>query len=457
MRTTRSTTIMKSGWMTLAVIVLLAAIISLNWYFYIRIRENLDEEFGLRLQAIANHIASSIDERELALLRTVEDDPSASNAVASTFIRYSDAYSLSNIALIREDGVTLLSLKPDLYRPGELYLYWQMDYEGIISALGGVPAATDLYRTPDGDYMKAGYAPVRTGTAAPDVVVAVEASVDFLKSLRELRAVLYTATAISVIGIALFTWFVLKATQSLMQARESLLHSESLATMGRMAAGIAHEIRNPLFIIQSSAERLRRMHPEDSRDINTFIIEEVSRLDGILRDYLLIARNEPAPKMPLDLAVTLRRSVRLMEESLQETDIRLVTDIAVHEAPFTGEEKRLQQSFINILLNAQQALGSSGTMRVAMATIGNSYRIVIEDDGPGIIEKDLINVFEPFYTTKPAGSGLGLAIVKKVIDDHGGTIEIVSTSATGTKVTVTLPINNRATAPGKARQGETDK
>jgi signal transduction histidine kinase len=221
-----------------------------------------------------------------------------------------------------------------------------------------------------------------------------------------------------------------------------------------MAAGIAHEIRNPLFIIQSSAERLRRMHPEDSRDINTFIIEEVSRLDGILRDYLLVARNEPAPKVPLDLAVTLRRSVRLIEESLQETGIRLFTDIDVEEAPFTGEEKRLQQSFLNILLNAQQAVGSSGTVTVTMTTTRKSYRIIIEDDGPGIQPKDLDRIFEPFYTTKPAGSGLGLAIVRKVIDDHGGTIEITSKAGIGTRVTVTLPKGAQADARGEVRQGE---
>jgi signal transduction histidine kinase len=437
--------------MTLAVIVLLAVIISLNWYFYIRIREDLDEEFGLRLQAIASHIASMVDEGELAVLRTAQEDHSRSSVVASTLLRYSEEYALSNIALIREDGITLFSLKPDLYPPGELYLYWRMDYEGIISALAGNPAATELYKAPDGTYMKAGYAPVPTGSAAPDVVVAAEASVDFLHSLGDLRAVLYTATAFSAIGIALVTWFVIKATRSLVQARESLLHSESLATMGRMAAGIAHEIRNPLFIIQSSAERIKRMHPEYSKDINTFIIEEVSRLDGILRDYLLFARNEPAPKAPLDLVATLRRSIRLMEESLQETGIRLVSDITLDEAPFTGEEKRLQQSFLNILLNAQQALGSRGTVKVSMALNGKSYKILFEDDGPGIQEKDLDKIFEPFYTTKPTGSGLGLAIVKKVVDDHGGSIDVESTPGTGTKVTVLLPAGGHGQASGEIR------
>jgi signal transduction histidine kinase len=443
--------------MTLAVIVLLAAIISLNWYFYIRIRDDLNEEFGLRLQAVSALVASGIDEEQLSLLRPDQQEFSRERSVAAHLLVYSEEYSLSNIALIREDGITLLSLKPDLYPPGELYLYWQMDYEGIISALDGRTAATELYRAPDGSYLKAGYAPVPTESGQTEVIVAVEASVDFLKGMRDLRAVLYTATAISLVGIVLFTWFVVKATQSLVQARESLLHSESLATMGRMAAGIAHEIRNPLFIIQSSAERLRRLHPEDSKDINTFIIEEITRLDGILRDYLLIARNEPAPRGPLDLMLTLRRSVRLMAESLEDTEIEIITDMALEEAPFHGEEKRLQQSFLNILLNALQALGSSGTIKVSVAKHGKSYRIIFEDDGPGIAAKDIEKVFEPFYTTKPAGSGLGLAIVKRVIDDHGGTIEVKSAEGSGTSIIVTLPAQTTFEDRPDTHRGETNR
>ena len=377
--------------------------------------------------------------------------------MTALLLGYSEEYSLSNIALIREDGITLLSLKPDLYPPGELYLYLKIDYEGIISALYGKTAATELYRAPDGNYLKAGYAPVPAESGNTEVIVAIEASVDFLKGMRDLRAILYTATAISLVGIVLFTWFVVKATQSLVHARESLLHSESLATMGRMAAGIAHEIRNPLFIIQSSAERLRKLHPEHSKDIDTFIIEEITRLDGILRDYLLIARNEPAPRGPLDLVLTLRRSVRLMAESLEDTDIEIVTDISIEEAPFEGEEKRLQQSFLNILLNALQALDSSGRIKVSVAKQGKNYRIVFEDDGPGIAVKDIEKVFEPFYTTKPAGSGLGLAIVKKVIDDHGGTLEVKSAEGNGTSVIVTLPVRMISEEKQDTRRGGTNR
>ena len=433
---------MKSGWLTFAIIVLLAAIITLNWYFYIRIRDGLDEELGLRLQAIASLVASRIDAESVPVLRPKEWEPLQLTAVTEQLQRQRREYSLSNIVLIREDGITLLSLNA-IYLPEEYYPNYDMDSEAVTRAISGSTAAPRLYRAAAGEYLKAGYAPASAPNDEALFAVGVEASVDFLHGLRNLRAILMTTTVISIIGITLFITFVVKATQSLILARESLLQSESLATMGRMAAGIAHEIRNPLFIIQSSAERLKKMHPEDSKDINTFIIEEVSRLDDTLRDYLLFARNEPAPRGYLDLAVTLRRSIRMIKESTKDTGIELVQEILPEEAPFHGEEKRLQQSFLNILLNSQQALDSEGTIKVSMAPAGKYYILIFEDDGPGIPEKEMERIFEPFHTTKKTGSGLGLAIVKKVIEEHGGQIEIESERAAGTKVTVRLP----STAP----------
>ena len=424
--------------MTLAIIVLLAAIIALNWYFYIRIRDGLDEELGLRLQAIASLVASRIDAESVPVLRPKEWEPLQLTVVTEQLQRHRQEYFLSNIVLIREDGYTLLSLNT-IYQPDEYYPNYDMDSEAVTRAISGSTAATKLYRASAGQYMKAGYAPAYAPNGEALFAVGVEASVDFLHGVRNLRVILMTATVISVIGIVLFISFVVKATQSLIQARESLLQSESLATMGRMAAGIAHEIRNPLFIIQSSAERLMKMHPEDSKDINTFIIEEVSRLDDTLRDYLLFARNEPAPRGSLDLAVTLRRSIRMIEESTQDTGIELVHEILPDEAPLYGEEKRLQQCFLNILLNSQQALGSEGIIKVSMAPGGKYYILIFEDDGPGIPEKEMERIFEPFHTTKQTGSGLGLAIVKKVIEEHGGHIEIESVRDAGTKVTVRLP------------------
>jgi len=438
----RSTTLLRSGWTALAVVLLIAVFLSLNWYYYKRTKKNLDDEFSQRLKAIASLVSSHVERHAIPLLDTGEEKTELPETLNTTLYRFSEEYSLSNILIMREDGVTLFTLRPDLYRPGEPYPHWRMDYPAIISALEGNPSATDLYRAPSGAFLKAGYSPVPSGAAKAKAVVAVEASVDFLQGLNDLRTILFAATAIYVVGIVLFTWFVFKATTSLIRARESLMQSETLASMGRMAAGIAHEIRNPLFIIRSSAEKLRGKHPQDAEEINSFIIEETDRLDVILTDYLLFAKNEPTQRLPFDLVTTLQQSINLVRDHIEKDGIELVTTFEVDRAPFTGEEKRIQQCFLNILINAQQSTRDGGQINVSISSKTKNYTIRFEDTGVGMPEKDLEKIFEPFFTTKPTGSGLGLAIVKKEITEHGGRVVVESKSGVGTTLIISLPKPN---------------
>lgn len=423
--------------MALAVALLLVTFLAVNWYYYRLTRSILDEDFTIRLETLAALVSLEMGDmdRESDIMRT-----SISETLLARLRELSAEHSLSNILVVREDGITLLALQPDLFPPGELYPHWSMDYRAIIEALEGTPSATDLYRAPDGTYMKAGYAPLPLHAPAAGSVAAVEASAGFLARLEELRIVLIAATAVSIVGIALFTWFVLKATGSLIRARESLLESETFASMGRMAAGIAHEIRNPLFIIRSSAEKLKEANPERADEIDSFILEEVDRLNTILTDYLLFARDEETRRDAMDLVSTLRRSVRLVRESIESEGIELAEQYDVAEAPFHGEEKKLQQVFLNILLNAEQSTPKGGTITVTLTRRDARYRITFADTGSGVPSKELDKIFEPFYTTKPAGSGLGLAIVKRVVEDHGGDVAVSSRLESGTSVTVTFPV-----------------
>lgn len=425
--------------MILAVMLLVTVLLAVNWYYYRLTRERLGRDFSLRLVTLA-----SLASHELEAARFADDEPALPAPAVPDTLRarleaLSNTFDLANILAVREDGTTLLALHPDLFPPGELYPHWSMDFPAIIAALEGTPSATSIYRAPDGTFMMAGYAPLPPHAASAGAVAAVEASADFLGGLGELRTVLIVATTLSIIGVALFTWFVLKATSSLVRARESLLRHETLSSMGRMAAGIAHEIRNPLFIIRSSAEKLKETNPDRAGEIDGFIIEEVDRLDGILTDYLLFARDEPMRREELDLVTTLRRCVRLMRESIEEAGISLIERYTIPEAPFRGEEKKLQQAFLNILLNAAHATPESGTITITIARPDDHYRIDFTDTGGGIPAREREKIFEPFYTTKPTGSGLGLAVVRRIIEDHGGDVSVMSRTGAGTTVTVRLP------------------
>ncbi len=443
--------------MIAAVVVLLALFISADWYYYVKTRHSLDEEFGQRLAVLAELVAASLSEDSLrAGFDPWAESAPADTAFISKFEPLRRSHAISDILVVREDGNVLASLRPGLYPAGEAYPHWSMDFPAIMSALGGVPAATRLFEASRGIYLKAGYAPLSSGSGTARAVVAVEASPAFLEGLVRLRFILVVATGLSVLGIALFTLFAFQATGSLLRARESLMRAETLATMGRMAAGMAHEIRNPLFIIRGAAEKLRDACPERSAEIKSYVIDEVDRLNGTLTDYLLFARNEPGRSVSFDLAAALGRSVRNVRESLEGSDIDLAADFAIDRAPFVGDEKRLQQAFLNIILNARQAIAGSGRVSVSLVSSGRGYVIRVADTGTGVPEQDLPRIFEPFFTTKTYGSGLGLAITKKTIEDHGGRIAVTSAVGEGTEVAITLPAprDGRTEATGHDRDGD---
>jgi len=420
--------------MTAAIVIITLLFLSINWYYYDKTRSALDAEFSVRLRALASLAAASVDpdrmetlSPELARFDVNDTDVGRLDALASE-------YDLASIQVLREDGIVLLTTRPDLFPPGELYPLYNMDYEEIIRALEGTPSSTGLYRSPAGGFFKAGYAPVAPHSGKTSIVVATEADAVFLQGMSGLRVILIAATTISLMGLAIFVLLVSKATGSLIRTRESLLQAETFASMGRMAAGIAHEVRNPLFIIRSSAEKLKKEHPGNTEEIDEFIIDEVDRLNGILTDYLLFARNESTSITETDLVRLLDRSVRLVSDPGHAGDIAFKMRFEVEKAPFMGEEKKLQQVFLNLLLNAIQAMDGSGNLIVSLSRSRSDYVLEFSDTGPGIPERDLEKVFEPFYTTGPKGS-------RRVVEAHGGGISIAAGENTGTVVTVRLPVD----------------
>ncbi|MBN2183937.1 MAG: hypothetical protein JW746_01265 [Candidatus Krumholzibacteriota bacterium] len=434
-----ATAIFRNAWMMVGTATIIGVFMLLNWYYYAQVRSGLDREFSTRLRALASMVSASVDSTELAELSGQIDLLGISEIPPDIFKIYSRDFSLSNITILREDGTIILSLHPSLFHPGEIYPLWNMDYPAIIRALEGYPSATGLIRSEEGDYFKAGYSPIPLGSGSTGMVAAVEANAVFLNSLDDLRRSLLVSTSISLAGLLFFVLFVVKASRSLIRTRESLFHSERLASMGRMAAGIAHEIRNPLFIIRSSAEKLRCTCPEIARELDEFIIEETDRLNGILTDYLTFARNETIAPVRCDLVTIIKRSIRLVDEgSSGRTPIKFTC--TVEEAPLICEEKKIQQVILNILINAKESGGEDLKIEVSLDISGTDYKICFTDYGAGIERKDISNVFEPFFTTKQTGSGLGLSIARRIIEDHSGSISIESRVGQKTTVTLMLPV-----------------
>jgi two-component system sensor histidine kinase PilS (NtrC family) len=224
---------------------------------------------------------------------------------------------------------------------------------------------------------------------------------------------------------------------------EQLRRSERLAAVGQLAAGLAHEIRNPLASLSGSIELLARELPElDENPLRLIRIvgRETARLNRLVSDFLVYARPRPARRETLRAAEMLGELIQLLGQG-EHADARFELDVP-DEVTLAGDPDQLRQAFLNLMLNAAQAGGDS-LVRVraeASPADGPGVEIAIEDRGVGIPPGDLERIFEPFFTTRPKGTGLGLATVHRVIEAHGGSIEATSEVGKGTQIRVWLPV-----------------
>jgi len=230
---------------------------------------------------------------------------------------------------------------------------------------------------------------------------------------------------------------------------EMQLHqAEKGAVVGRLAAAIAHEIRNPLNYINLTLDHLRSSFaPADEQKKATFVQltnqlkTEVARINRHITDFLKYSRPSKLELQDLDLRAEAEDALRLVEARAEECGIEttIVQDGAL--PPVMADRESLRSVFTNLVINAVEAIdGDGGSVSIKLSNASdNSVKIEITDSGCGISAQDISKVFEPYFSTKDTGTGLGLAIVKKAIDDHGGTISVASKEGSGTTFTIILP------------------
>ncbi|MGF1573393.1 MAG: sensor histidine kinase [Sumerlaeia bacterium] len=232
----------------------------------------------------------------------------------------------------------------------------------------------------------------------------------------------------------------------LTKAQESLLQAQKLASIGRLSATLAHEIRNPMSIIKSAAAMAAEDEPEKSNthEALSLIIQETQRLDAIISDLLDFARPKPASLSALDLNSSIRSWVHPLEEELQRHNIELILILEEKLPQIKADADQLYQVMLNLIWNARDALIASdsnrrGELRISTDTAGpNAITLCIRDNGPGMDEKTLEQITEPFFTTKTHGTGLGLPRVQQLVDGMRGSLIIESQPNKGTTVTIVL-------------------
>jgi two-component system, NtrC family, sensor histidine kinase HydH len=225
---------------------------------------------------------------------------------------------------------------------------------------------------------------------------------------------------------------------------ESLLRrQERFVAMGKMAAGVAHEVRNPMSSIKGFATLLGGKFPPGSREAETaqLLIREVERLNRAITELLDFARPLPLRTEIVEVGKLVRDSLELVRTDAQSLHIDIQTDFPPELPQLRVDPDRFNQVLLNLYLNAMQAMENGGHLLVKAVVDpeGRNLLITIEDSGSGITNENLERVFDPYFTTKPTGTGLGLAMVQKIVEEHGGQIHISSLRGKGTKVLLSLP------------------
>ncbi|HEX2833804.1 MAG TPA: ATP-binding protein [Thermoanaerobaculia bacterium] len=273
--------------------------------------------------------------------------------------------------------------------------------------------------------------------------VVVRRELDDLPASDEPRMIGFAVTPLSTLeGVSAGYTVIFQDLTEMKKLESEVRLKDRMAAVGELSAGIAHEIRNPLAAIAGSVQVLKNsksLTPQEQR-LMSIVLKESERLNKSISDFLRFVRPQEKHAVEFDVAVSLAETLDLLQNSpeLQDTHA-LIRDIAPPSYFIVGDPDQIRQVFWNIARNAVQAMPKGGTLTVRTTAEDGAYRIVFTDSGRGMSAADLQRLFQPFRTNFPSGTGLGMAISYRIIQEHGGRIDVTSQQGEGTAIAVSLP------------------
>jgi two-component system, NtrC family, sensor histidine kinase HydH len=234
-----------------------------------------------------------------------------------------------------------------------------------------------------------------------------------------------------------------EANAHLREAEEAVRRSDRLAALGQLTAGLAHELRNPMGTMKSSAELLARRIPATDaigRELSGFIQMEVDRANSLITRFLQFARPFHLERKTVEIASVVDRAIGQVERQVPRFEVDFVRNYSPDVPPLALDTELMEQVFVNLLTNAAQASPAGSLITVKTRSAEGVVEVAVIDRGKGIDAKDREHIFNPFFTTRPEGVGLGLAIVQKIVDEHGGRILVESEAGQGAVFRVHLPV-----------------
>ncbi len=231
------------------------------------------------------------------------------------------------------------------------------------------------------------------------------------------------------------------ANRSLQEAEAAVRRSERLAALGQLTAGLAHELRNPLGTIRVSAEVLSGHLPDDpvAHEMAGYIREEVDRTSSLITRFLEFSRPFHLRLNPADISEVIDKAIVQLQRHSPPHQVSIYKNYSPDVLPLPMDAELIERVMYNLLLNAVEATPAGGAVTVKTRPVETGVEVSVIDRGSGIEPKEIENIFNPFFTTKPTGVGLGLAIVSKIVDEHGGKVAVESQTGKGSVFRVYLP------------------
>lgn len=442
---------------TLGFIGALVLIINATVFYSIRTSQALlDVELGKRLEGTAQIAALLVrPEQVRALLAGAQDSTTAQIDSVSNFVvqmdaieandrvraswsRLAEGAEASNIILVDKNSRVLARLKePFAFERDVLTL----DPASLATAFIGEAAHSPLYQK-DNQYLRSGYAPVvdEDGTVLGAVVV--EGGSRAFRPLEAVRTSLVGAAIFSSLLIVLIWLGYQRTVGHLNRMEENLRHTDLLASVGQVAAGVAHEIRNPLAVLRGASQRLQKfenLNQAQRTELLAMIDEEVTRMGTVVQNFLDLSRRPKGETVTFELRPVLERSLDILRVELDRSKVSVDYEWDAPEMLVEGDPSAMHHVFLNLALNARDVMKDGGKLRVRVQGKRGEARIIFEDTGPGVPKAIRNKIFEPFYTTRATGTGLGLAFVDRIVNEHGGSVTVGSAPSGGAQFEIRLP------------------
>lgn len=401
------------------------------------VRESIEKRLGDELALIAKMGADYIYPSFLFDL-SVDDSKEAVLETKTRLDRIIEDGYVRSIFITDTAGCVLYSTDPDI-GVGSTTAYLDLAPGSFLLATTGITAATGAFVVGN-EYIQAAFAPIEDEFGSTELIFGVEANAPYFETmaltekLAHKLLIVQGALTILILVIIIYGWIAIIRYERLMK------QSAALSAVGQMAASVAHDIRNPLQIIEMSAKRLARTADESQMELVGYIEDEVMRINGLVEGYLSTRRAAITPNEVVQLKDLVEKIVAKTRIVLEEKGIKITIKSKKDNLKIRLFVPAMKQVLHNLITNAAEAMPSGGTIRIGITAHSGFAVLTIDDDGTGFKKGNERHIFEPFFSTKGTGTGLGLYIAKRIVEQHGGTIAAMNRSGGGARVTISLPL-----------------